>query len=140
MKQLEKQSLKELIKYALGMPAPDLAQYLIFSNGPLPDQMTRGELIALQLLDRACKGELDAVKELRQWVQEDPKDPATAGGTNYYQFLINLAGGPPAESPEPAAQVAPETAKNLKKLAKAIIEIEATPAPPPRSPLLDDLG
>lgn len=129
MKQLDKQSMKELMKFALEMPAGDLTKYgTLFLSGPIPDKMTRGELIALQLVERASYGDLDALKELRQWIVEDPKAPV--GGSNYYQFLIQLSG----EKDTPDLM---STAPNLQKLAR-IIETQATPSSVDLS-VLDDL-
>lgn len=131
MKQLTKQSMKELIKYALELPVGDLEKYgNIFLSGPLPTNMTRGELIALQLIERASYGDLDAVKELRQWVVEDPKSP-TAGGTNYFQFLTVIAEG--GKVPD---NLPPVTAEGFKTLVKTI---EAKASAPPQNDLLDDL-
>jgi len=128
MKQLEKQSMKDLIKYALDMPAGDLATYgTLFMSGPVPDRMTRAELIALQLVDQAAHGDLAAIRELRTWIVDDPKAPQ--GGTNYYQYLIQLSG-------EDAKSVDPKSiAPNLAKLTQ-IIETQVLPPSP--SPL-DDL-
>lgn len=131
MKQLEKQSLKELIKFALEMPVGDLAQYgTLFLSGPIPEKMTRGELIALQLIQRASYGDLDAVKEIRQWVVEDPKT-APIGGDTYYQFLINTA---EADKEKKVLERLP--LEGLKNLASAI-EAKARVIPP--SELLEDL-
>lgn len=129
MKQLERQSLKELIKYALEMPAGDLSQYTLFLSGKIPEVMTRGELIALQLADRACHGDLDAIKELRQWVVEDPKNPS-AGNTNYYQFLIQMAQGAPAP-------ISPDAVRGLRSIAETIqVKVKELPS----SDILDDLA
>jgi len=131
VKQLSKQSMRELIKFALEMPVEDLEKYRTVFTGTLPDKMTRGELIALQLIERASFGDLDAVKELRYWVVEDPKAPG-AGGTNYYQFLIQLSQGVPVSTPLP-----PDAAEGLRKMVTAI-EIKAEE--PPANDLLDDLA
>lgn len=130
MKQLTKQSMKELIKYALEMPVGELQKYgTLFLSGPIPTSMTRGELIALQLLERASFGDLEAIKELRQWVVEDPKAQGAGGTTNYYQFLLQMASGEPLP-------INPETVKGLQEMAskieKKVIEL-------PASEILDDL-
>lgn len=130
-KEISKQSLKQLIKFALDMPAGELTQYgTLFLTGPMPENMTRGELIALQLVNRASFGDLDAIKELRNWVVEDPKNPGSGGGDTYYQFLVD-ARGAGAEAP------APEALKNLAKTIEVKIEREKRNLIP--SKILDDL-
>lgn len=135
MKKLEKQSMKELIKYALEMPVGDLQKYgTLFLSGPVPESMTRGELIALQLLERASFGDLEAVKEIRQWILEDPKSAAPAAGTNYYQFLIQMAG---AEAP---GAFPAEAAQGLRKMAQAIeVKVKAVQENTTPVDLLEDL-
>lgn len=143
---VRKQSMKELMEFALTMPVGDLQKYgTLFLSGPVPATMTRGELIALQLVERASYGDLDAVKELRNWVAEDPKRAAPTGGTTYYQFLVNLADG---KLPTDGTQVNPDMAKSLQALAKAVESQTIIPAIPmedddftPQKPMpdLDDL-
>lgn len=119
--------MKDLIKFALEMPAGDLQKYgTLFLSGPIPEKMSRGELIALQLVERASFGDLEAVKEIRHWIVEDPKAPA-GGGDTYYTFLMNLAGAKPSDLP-------PEATKGLRQIAQ-VIEAKGTPS----SNLLDDL-
>ena len=114
----QKQSIKELMEYALTMPVGDLQKYgTLFLSGPVPATMTRGELIALQLVERASYGDLDALKELRAWIAEDPKRAATPeGGTTYYQFLVQLSNG---QVPSDGVTT-PTTARSLQAMARAV--------------------
>lgn len=125
----EKQSMKQLMEYALTMPVGDLQKYgSLFLSGPIPATMTRGELIALQLVERASYGDLDAVKELRAWIAEDPKrGTADGAGVTYYQFLLQLSNG---QVPTDGTPVPPGAAKSLQALAKAVEKQTVIPAVP----------
>lgn len=125
-KQIAKQSMRELIQFALDMPAHDLTKYgTLFLSGPIPDKMTRGELIALQLVERASFGDLDAVKEIRAWTADTKDTPKE--GTTYYQFLIQMAGGKAADTKEAAL--------GMQQIARVI----ETTAKESSSSVLDDL-
>lgn len=133
MKQIEKQSMRELIDYALSMPVNELQKYgTMFLSGPVPEKMSRGELIALQLVERACIGDLEATKELRQWILVDPDKAKTGatGGNTYYQFLVQLSGK------EPPKTIPAEMVGGLAHIAKQIDrEVKAKES----ADLMDDL-
>lgn len=117
-----KDDQKELFQRILDqvVTPEELAKYGIASNRP----MTKAEIISWHLANRACLGDLNAIKELFDRLLGKPAQSITAEvkQTTYVDFLMKIA--------------------KEEGITKKVIEVEPDPpkALPPGYDLLGDLA
>lgn len=86
------QDLNEILTTLLALPAGDLSMYGIDPSGGLPVDITKLELIAMKLIERACIGDKEAAKEVFDRLLGKPMQHQTKQikVETYQDFLLQI--------------------------------------------------
>ena len=86
------QDLKIILEKVLALPVSDLERYGIVLDGKTPQTMTKLELMTIQLVEDACTGNRDAIKEIFDRLIGRPTQHVTkqVHVQTYHDFLMQI--------------------------------------------------